>query len=237
MADDRIAFLKALHPFADFFYPAGIFVSHDVRQFHIHFLTPYPLNYVEISAANTSSSNADNYIRASSQFRFFYFLQDHEVRVGKRSVILMKNSGFHNNSRESQDRFEIHHRASSRGRRFLSKWGEQHGGADDYRSSHLIWKHRREPASTFFYVFSILLDTVERVSGHSVRIEFGPDELFAHCCRGGLRGRKCDRIAALAFRAVFDRNVASNAQDKFVSFFVVKRGDSMCFLSRSPGRL
>ena len=107
------------------------------------------------------------------------------------------------------------------------------GGADDYR---IVALNLEASPRTGKHVFS-LLDTVERVSGHSVRIEFGPDELFAHCCRGGLRGRKCDRIAALAFRAVFDRNVASNAQDKFVSFFVVKRGDSMCFLSRSPERL
>src|SRR5271165_30521 len=151
MADDRIAFLKALHPFADFFYPAGIFVSHDVRQFHIHFLTPYPLNYVEISAANTSSSNADNYIRASSQFRFFYFLQDHEVRVGKRSVILMKNSGFHNNSREGQDRFEIHHRSVVQSAPVSEQVeGAAWGVPTTTASSHLIWKHRREPASTFF---------------------------------------------------------------------------------------
>src|SRR5271165_223846 len=128
MADDRIAFLKALHPFADFFYPAGIFVSHDVRQFHIHFLTPYPLNYVEISAANTSSSNADKYIRASSQFRFFYFLQDDEVRVGKRSVILMKNCGFHTNSRERKTGLKFATEASSRARRFLSRLREHHGG-------------------------------------------------------------------------------------------------------------
>src|SRR5271165_3573723 len=128
MANDRIAFLKALHPFADFFYPAGIFVSHDVRQFHIHFLTPDSLNYVEISAANAGSSNADNYIRASSQFRFFYFLQDHEVRVGKRSVILMKNSGFHNNSREGKTGLKFTTEASSRARKFLSRLREQYGG-------------------------------------------------------------------------------------------------------------
>ena len=127
------------------------------------------------------------------------------------------------------------------------------GGADDYR---IVALNLEASPRTGKHVFS-LLDTVERVSGHSVRIEFGPDELFAHCCRSpwaqvlskrccedchafiarGSRGRKCDRIAALAFRAVFDRNVASNAQDKFVSFFVGKHGDSMCFLSRSLRRL
>src|SRR6516165_4316441 len=96
MTDDRITFLKALSLFANLFDPACVFVSHDVRQFHIHFLAPYPLDHMQVSPANTGSSNADDYIRASCQFRFFYFLQNHEVRVSKRSVIFMKYGGFHN---------------------------------------------------------------------------------------------------------------------------------------------
>jgi hypothetical protein len=46
----------------------------------------------------------------------------------------MKNSGFHNNSREDQDRFEIHHRSVVQSAPVSEQVGEQHGGvADDYR--------------------------------------------------------------------------------------------------------
>ena len=95
MTNHRISFLKALDPFSHFFHPAGVFVSHDVWEFHIHFLTPDSFDHMKVGAANARSSDSHDDICAFFQFRFFHFLQRNEFLVRQRSIILMKYSGFH----------------------------------------------------------------------------------------------------------------------------------------------
>jgi len=62
MTDNRIALLEALHPSSGLFYPTRIFVSHDVRQLHVHSFTPNALDDVKIGAANTGTSDPDENI-------------------------------------------------------------------------------------------------------------------------------------------------------------------------------
>ena len=54
------------------------------------------LDNVKIGTAHPSPTNSDDYVGTLLYFRFWDFLQGHEFRVGKFSIILVKNSGFHN---------------------------------------------------------------------------------------------------------------------------------------------
>src|ERR1700730_10289308 len=105
MTDDRVTFLKVLHSFSYFFHPIGVFVSHDIWEFHIHFLTPDPFDDMKVGAANARSSDSHDDICAFLEFGFFHFLQGNEFLVRKRSIILMQYSGSHG-LREGRNRFE-----------------------------------------------------------------------------------------------------------------------------------
>jgi hypothetical protein len=91
-----IAPFEVFDPFSYLLHPASVFVSHDVRQFHVHFLTPKAFDHMEIGTANASAADSNKYIRLLFNFWLWHFLPDHEVRVRKSSVVLMKNGGFHN---------------------------------------------------------------------------------------------------------------------------------------------
>jgi hypothetical protein len=96
MTDYGIAALEILNALADLFYPAGILMPHNIRQLHVRLLAPDPLDYVKIGTTNPSPTNPDDYVGTLLYFRFRDFLQGHEFRAGKFSIILVKNSGFHN---------------------------------------------------------------------------------------------------------------------------------------------
>src|SRR5258708_3171502 len=95
MANHRVAALKSIDPFADIFYPTGIFMPHDIGQFHIDFLAPDPFDDVKIGATNTGSADAHNDVGIVLDFWFWHFLQSYILRIGKTSIILVKNSSFH----------------------------------------------------------------------------------------------------------------------------------------------
>src|ERR1700719_1939800 len=95
MTNHRVSFLEVLDPFPDFFHPTGVFVSHDVWEFHLHLLTPDPFDHMKVGSANARSSDSHDDIRASLELGFFHFLQGNEFLVGKRGIILMQYSGSH----------------------------------------------------------------------------------------------------------------------------------------------
>src|ERR1700739_2989348 len=95
MANDRIAALIFGDSFSYLFYPTGVFVSHHVGKFHVHFLTPDTLDDMKIGTANASTADSHNHVRWVLDLRFWYVLQSDVLWSGELSVVLVENSGFH----------------------------------------------------------------------------------------------------------------------------------------------
>src|ERR1700757_3624666 len=106
-----VAPLEMLNALPHLFHPPGIFMSHHIRKLHICLLAPDPLDDVKIGPANPSPANPDDYVRTLLYFGFWDFLQSHEFRVGKFSIIFMQNSGFHS-LKKSKSGFSKHDKSA-----------------------------------------------------------------------------------------------------------------------------
>ena len=57
MADDRVADFHPLHAFADFLDPAGVFVTHDVREIDLDLAAPNAFDDVQVGSAHAGASD------------------------------------------------------------------------------------------------------------------------------------------------------------------------------------
>src|SRR5690242_11050052 len=63
MADYRVADFHPLHAFADFLYPTGVFVSHDVREVYLNLTAPNAFDNVQVGSAYAGPADPDDDIR------------------------------------------------------------------------------------------------------------------------------------------------------------------------------
>src|SRR6516164_1384531 len=102
MTNNGITLFEAFDCLARLFNPAGVFVSHDIRQFHIHFLPPNALDHMKVGTANAGAADSNEYICLLFYFWFRHLLPSDEVWICESSVIMMKYGGFHNRRRSRE---------------------------------------------------------------------------------------------------------------------------------------
>ena len=89
MANDRITLLESLDAFTYFLHPTGIFMSHDVRKFHVDLLAPDPFNDMKVGPAYTRSTNSHQNICIIDQSGFGHLLHFDVFRASKGGVVIV----------------------------------------------------------------------------------------------------------------------------------------------------
>jgi hypothetical protein len=95
VTNNRISAFKPIDCLSDLFDPAGIFMSHNVWQLHVDFLAPNTFDHMKIGAANAGTTDSDHNVGRALDFRFRYFFESNEIRIGESGIILMEDCRFH----------------------------------------------------------------------------------------------------------------------------------------------